>query len=192
MQRAPAWWCCVLHTHILGNIKGGNLRTKLLSIFHPHAVPMGSDFTFQTDVTTAASLARSLLTLLMNSPTFISQGRWSEGNLPCVRISAKVPKTMKLHRQPRAHLGGMMPLLWFLNSFQTLSKQKVSMRLERLAVTEGVTHWRQVFQAVSSSGAQALSSLPGPHSEGREPAWPAWGPGIYSHQFYISPITINI
>lgn len=62
------------HPH-LGNTKGGNLRTNSLSIFHPHIVPVGSDFTFQIDVTTAASLVQCLLTPLMNSPTFITQGR---------------------------------------------------------------------------------------------------------------------
>lgn len=61
--------------------KGENLTKNTMAIFHPHKVPMGSDFTFQIDVTTAASLMNCLLTPLMNSPTFITQGRWSERNL---------------------------------------------------------------------------------------------------------------
>lgn len=97
---------------------------------------------------------------------------------------------MKHHRQPRAHLGGMMLLLWFLNSFQALSRQKASM-LEWLTATERVTHCVRCLNlcllqvprpsALCQDTTVRAESLPGP----------ALRPGIwYSHQFHILPIFV--
>lgn len=156
---------------------------------------MGSDFTFQIDVTTAASLARCLLTPLMNSPTFITQGHWSEGSLPCAPDFSKSAWNHETPQTTTSHLGVLMPLLGLLNSFQTLSKQKTSVRLEWLTATEGFC----TLEACPLSSPCLLQPCGSPTlcqeppSEDCEPAWPALGPGIwYGHQFYISPISINI
>lgn len=181
-------------THTLGNTKGGNTRTNPLSIFHPYMVPMGSDFTFQTDVTTAASLARHVLMALMNNPTLITRGHWSEGSLPC---APDFSGSAWNHKMPQTTTNSSgMPLLRLLNSVQTLSKQKASTRLEWVTTTEGCYTLgvsKSSFEPVSSWATRVPSSLPGAPSAGCKPVCPALGPGIrYSHQFYISPISINI